>query len=242
MPWWHQKYHLSTIIRFSASVYISLTVFVKMFQTMKKAKSDCCRTLSSLNGSLLITEEAEKDIVFFDFEILNKMLCPPDISVTFSSHYNLWKKAFLLFEKHLFLPRLDTPYMKLYTQLGGITQMTLLFSFVCQVAANRFWCLLISFSECLRTDLFCHYLRRNSEIKEKIIFTIYIFPDINIKVTGSKNSVDTPERGKGGAVIILRWWHTTAEPHHSHQGWNEFFNQKTGPNLRPAKEPLDPLK
>ena len=84
--------------------------------------------------------------------------------------------------------------------------MTLLFSFVCrQVAANRFCCLLISFSECLRTDLFCHYLRRNSEIKEKIIFTIYIFPDINIKVTGSKNSVETPERGKGGAVIILRW-------------------------------------
>ena len=82
----------------------------------------------------------------------------------------------------------------MYTQLGWITQMTLLFSFVCQVAANRFWCLPISFSECLRTDLFCHYLRRNSEIKEKIIFTIYIFPDINIKVTGSKNSVDRGRR------------------------------------------------
>ena len=44
-----------------------------MFQTMKKAKSDCCRTLSSLNGSLLITEKAEKRDCSFNFKIVKKI-------------------------------------------------------------------------------------------------------------------------------------------------------------------------
>ena len=88
-----------------------------------------------------------------------------------------------------------------------------LFFFLFVGSANRFWCLLISFSECLRTDLLCHYLRRSSEIKEKIIFTIYIFPDINIKVTGSKNSVDRGRRRRSHYFTLVTQQSHTA--HHS---------------------------